>query len=49
MTKVVKKHSIGSELAQKMVHAAVARARELGVCENVAILDPSSRTRCGAG
>ncbi len=39
MTNIVKKHSISSELAQKMVNAAVAKARELGVSENVAILD----------
>src|SRR5713226_1803552 len=39
MINVVKKHSISSELAQKMVDAAVAKARELGVSENVAILD----------
>ena len=39
MTNLVKKYSIASELAQKMVHAAVAKARELGVTENVAILD----------
>jgi uncharacterized protein GlcG (DUF336 family) len=39
MTDVVKKHSISSELAQKMVDAAVAKAREIGVSENVAILD----------
>ena len=39
MADVVKKHSISSELAQKMVNAAVAKARELGVSENVAILD----------
>ena len=39
MENVVKKHSISSELAQKMVNAAVAKARELGVTENVAILD----------
>jgi len=39
MIKVVKKHSISSELAQKMVNAAVAKATELGVSENVAILD----------
>src|ERR1700738_2558007 len=39
MADVVKKHSISSELAQKMVNAAVAKARELGVTENVAILD----------
>jgi uncharacterized protein GlcG (DUF336 family) len=39
MDYVVKKHSISSELAQKMVDEAVAKARELGVAENVAILD----------
>jgi uncharacterized protein GlcG (DUF336 family) len=39
MTDVIKKHSISSELAQKMVNAAVAKAREIGVSENVAVLD----------
>jgi uncharacterized protein GlcG (DUF336 family) len=39
MANVVKKYSISYELAQKMVDAAVAKARELGVAENVAILD----------
>src|ERR1700683_3300936 len=39
MADVMKKHSISSELAQKMVDEAVAKARELGVTENVAILD----------
>jgi uncharacterized protein GlcG (DUF336 family) len=39
MANVIKKHSISSELAQKMVNVALAKARELGVCENVAILD----------
>ena len=39
MANVIKKHSISSELAQKMVDAAVAKARALGVSENVAILD----------
>jgi uncharacterized protein GlcG (DUF336 family) len=39
MPNVIKKHSISSELAQKMADAAVAKARQLGVCENVAILD----------
>ena len=39
MANVVKRYSISSELAQKMVNAAVAKARELGVAENVAILD----------
>jgi uncharacterized protein GlcG (DUF336 family) len=36
---VVKKNSISSELAQKMVDAAAAKAREIGVSENVAIMD----------
>ena len=39
MADVVKKHSISSELAQKMVEEAVAKARKIGVAENVAILD----------
>jgi len=39
MANVVKKYSVSSELAQKMVDAAVAKAREIGVSENVAILD----------
>src|SRR4029077_20979402 len=39
MANVVKKYSISFELAQKMVDEAVAKAREIGVSENVAILD----------
>ena len=39
MTNLIKKHSISSELAQKMADAALAKARALGVSENVAILD----------
>jgi uncharacterized protein GlcG (DUF336 family) len=39
MANVIKKHSISYDLAQKMVDAAVAKAREIGVRENVAILD----------
>jgi uncharacterized protein GlcG (DUF336 family) len=39
MTNVIKKHSISYELAQKMVNASVAKARELGVTENIAVLD----------
>src|SRR6202030_2908709 len=39
MANVVKKYSISSELAQKMVDKAMAKAREIGVSENVAILD----------
>ena len=39
MAKVVKKYSVSSELAQKMVDEAVAKATELGVMENAAVLD----------
>jgi len=39
MADVVKKNSISSELAQKMVDEALAKARKIGVTENVAILD----------
>jgi uncharacterized protein GlcG (DUF336 family) len=39
MANVVKKHSMSYELARKMVDKAVAKAREIGVSENVAILD----------
>src|ERR1700685_4511692 len=39
MANVVKKYSISFELAKKMVDAAVAKAKELGFSENVAILD----------
>jgi uncharacterized protein GlcG (DUF336 family) len=39
MANLIKQHSISYELAQKMANAAVAKATELGVTENVAILD----------
>jgi uncharacterized protein GlcG (DUF336 family) len=39
MMNVIEKGSISCELAQKMADAAVAKAKELGVSENVAILD----------
>jgi uncharacterized protein GlcG (DUF336 family) len=39
MTDLVRKYSISYELAQKMVDEAVAKARELGVSENVTVLD----------
>ena len=39
MGNVVTKHSISSELAQKMIDQAVAKARPMGVAENIAILD----------
>ena len=34
---VVKKHSISSELAQKMVDEAVAKARKLGIAVNAEV------------
>jgi uncharacterized protein GlcG (DUF336 family) len=39
MPNVVKKYCISFELVQKMVDAAVAKAKEIGVSENVVILD----------
>jgi uncharacterized protein GlcG (DUF336 family) len=39
MADLVRKYSISYELAQKMVDGAVAKARELGVSENVTVLD----------
>ena len=39
MADVVKKHSVSFELAQRMVDAVVTKAREIGVSENVVILD----------
>src|SRR5260370_38285937 len=45
MANVVKKHSISSELARKMVDEAVAKGRELGVTENVAILDEGGHVK----
>ena len=39
MPNLVNKHSISFELAQRMVNAAVAKAKEIGVSENVVILD----------
>jgi uncharacterized protein GlcG (DUF336 family) len=39
MPNVVKKYYISFELAQEMVDAAVAKAKEIGVSENVVILD----------
>src|SRR5579862_3639939 len=39
MLNLVKKQHISFELARRMVDAAVAKAREIGVSENVAILD----------
>jgi uncharacterized protein GlcG (DUF336 family) len=48
MANVIKKHSISYELAQKMVDAAVAKAKELGVSENVTILDDGGNLKAFA-
>src|ERR1700722_162478 len=48
MANVVKKYSISYELAQKMVDAAVAKAKELGVSENVTILDDGGNLKAFA-
>jgi uncharacterized protein GlcG (DUF336 family) len=48
MANVVKKDSISSELAQNMVNAALAKARQLGVTENVAILDDGGNLKAFA-
>ena len=39
MPNLVKKHNISFELERKMVDAAVAKAREIGISENVVIFD----------
>lgn len=39
MPNAIRKASISSELAQRMVEKAVAKAAEIGVARNVAILD----------
>jgi uncharacterized protein GlcG (DUF336 family) len=39
MGNVIKKHSISSELAEKMIDEAAATAKMIGVSENIAVLD----------
>jgi uncharacterized protein GlcG (DUF336 family) len=48
MANVIKKHSISAELAQKMVDEAVAKARKIGVAQNVAILDDGGNLKAFA-
>ena len=48
MPNLVNKHSISLELAQKMVDAAVEKAREIGVSENVVILDDGGNLKAFA-
>ena len=45
MINVINKHTISYELAQRMVNAALAKAEELGVTENVAILDDGANLK----
>jgi uncharacterized protein GlcG (DUF336 family) len=49
MANVIKKHRISYELAQKMVNAAVAKAKQLAVNENVAILDDGGNLKAFGG
>ena len=39
MSNVIEKNSVSSELAQRMVEAALVKAKAMGVPESVAILD----------
>jgi len=48
MANVVKKFGVSYELARKIVDAAVAKARELGVSENVAIIDDGGNLKAFA-
>ena len=48
MTNLITKHGISSELAQKMVNAAMAKASDLGVSENVTILDDGGNLKAFA-
>ena len=48
MSNVIQKNSISSDLAQRMVEAAVAKATALGVPENVAVLDDGGNLKAFA-
>jgi len=48
MPNVVRKYSVSFELAQNMVDAALAKAREIGIHENVAILDDGGNLKAFA-
>ena len=48
MSNVIEKNCISSDLAQKMVEAAVAKAIALGVPENVAVLDDGGNLKAFA-
>ncbi len=48
MPNVIRKSSVSSELAQKMVEKALAKAAEIGVAQNVAILDDGGNLKAFA-
>ena len=48
MSNVIEKNSISSELAHRMVEAAVVKARGMGVPENVAVLDDGGNLKAFA-
>ena len=48
MSNVIEKNSVSSELAQRMVNAAVAKARAIGVPENIAVLDDGGNLKAFA-
>jgi uncharacterized protein GlcG (DUF336 family) len=48
MSNVILKNSVSSDLAQRMVEAAVAKAIALGVPENVAVLDDGGNLKAFA-
>ena len=48
MSDVIEKNSISSELAQRMVEAVLAKARTIGVPENVAVLDDGGNLKAFA-
>ena len=48
MSNVIEKNSISSELAQRMVEAALVKAGAIGVPENVAVLDDGGNLKAFA-
>jgi uncharacterized protein GlcG (DUF336 family) len=48
VTNVIAKNSISSELAQRMIEAALVKARAIGVAENVAVLDDGGNLKAFA-
>ena len=48
MSNVIEKNSISSELAQRMVDAALVRAKAIGVPENVAVVDDGGNLKAFA-